>query len=158
MRRRGFPIVGDGGGVFPFIHVDDAAAATVAAIERGKPGVYNVVDDDPAPLRDWLPVYARGDRREAAAAGARRSLARIAAGKWRPRRHEDARRVEREGQARARLGAALPELARRASSRLRGQASAPISSASSAAWSSCGKCFAPGSRCSGVSGPSARTT
>jgi nucleoside-diphosphate-sugar epimerase len=59
VRRRGFPIVGDGGGVFPFIHVEDAAAATVAAIERGTPGVYNVVDDDPAPLRDWLPIYAQ---------------------------------------------------------------------------------------------------
>jgi 2-alkyl-3-oxoalkanoate reductase len=58
VRKRGFPIVGDGGGVFPFIHVDDAAAATVAALEHGDPGVYNVVDDDPAPLREWLPVYA----------------------------------------------------------------------------------------------------
>ena len=58
VRKRGFPIVGDGGGVFSFIHVDDAAAATVAAIEHGAPGVYNVVDDEPAPARDWLPVYA----------------------------------------------------------------------------------------------------
>jgi nucleoside-diphosphate-sugar epimerase len=58
VRRRRFPIVGKGSGVFSFIHVDDAAAATVAAVERGRPGVYNVVDDDPAPLREWLPVYA----------------------------------------------------------------------------------------------------
>jgi nucleoside-diphosphate-sugar epimerase len=58
VHRRRFPIVGDGGGVFPFIHVEDAASATVAAIDRGSPGVYNVVDDDPAPLRDWLPAYA----------------------------------------------------------------------------------------------------
>jgi nucleoside-diphosphate-sugar epimerase len=56
--RRRFPIVGRGSGVFSFIHVDDAAAATVAATEHGKPGIYNVVDDEPAPLRDWLPVYA----------------------------------------------------------------------------------------------------
>jgi nucleoside-diphosphate-sugar epimerase len=56
--RRRFPIVGRGAGVFSFIHVDDAAAATVAAVERGRPGIYNVVDDDPAPLREWLPVYA----------------------------------------------------------------------------------------------------
>jgi nucleoside-diphosphate-sugar epimerase len=56
--KRGFPIVGGGTGVFSFIHVDDAASATVAAVERGAPGVYNIVDDDPAPLREWLPVYA----------------------------------------------------------------------------------------------------
>jgi nucleoside-diphosphate-sugar epimerase len=67
VRRRRFPIVGRGEGVFSFIHVDDAAAATVAACERGEPGVYNVCDDDPAPLRDWLPVYAR-------AVGAKRPL------------------------------------------------------------------------------------
>jgi 2-alkyl-3-oxoalkanoate reductase len=58
VRRRRFPLVGKATGVFSFIHVDDAAAATVAAVERGSPGVYNVVDDDPAPLREWLPAYA----------------------------------------------------------------------------------------------------
>ncbi len=58
VRARRFPIVGKGQGVFSFIHVDDAAAATVAAVDRGWPGIYNVVDDDPAPLREWLPVYA----------------------------------------------------------------------------------------------------
>ena len=58
VRRRRFPIVGKGGGVWSWIHVDDAASATVAAIERGAPGIYNVVDDDPAPLREWLPAYA----------------------------------------------------------------------------------------------------
>jgi len=56
--KRRFPVVGDGGGVFSFLHLDDAASATLAAIERGAPGVYNVVDDDPAPLREWLPVFA----------------------------------------------------------------------------------------------------
>jgi len=56
--RRRFPVVGRGSGVFSFIHVDDAADATVAAVERGAPGIYNVVDDEPAPLREWLPVYA----------------------------------------------------------------------------------------------------
>ena len=70
VRRRRFPVVGRGSGVFSFIHVDDAADATVAAVERGAPGIYNVVDDEPAPMREWLPVYARGDRREAAVAGA----------------------------------------------------------------------------------------
>ena len=58
VRRRRFPIVGRGDGVFSFIHVDDAASATVVAAERGSPGIYNVVDDEPAPLREWLPVYA----------------------------------------------------------------------------------------------------
>jgi 2-alkyl-3-oxoalkanoate reductase len=58
VRRRRLPIVGSGEAVFSFIHVDDAAAATVAAVERGRPGAYNVVDDEPAPLREWLPAYA----------------------------------------------------------------------------------------------------
>jgi nucleoside-diphosphate-sugar epimerase len=58
IRKRRFPIVGDGGGVFSYIHVEDAAAATTVAVERGKPGVYYVVDDEPAPVREWLPVLA----------------------------------------------------------------------------------------------------
>jgi nucleoside-diphosphate-sugar epimerase len=59
VRKRQFPIVGDGGGVSSFIHLDDAAAATVLALERdGGPAVYNIVDDEPAPVRDWLPVLA----------------------------------------------------------------------------------------------------
>ena len=58
IRRRFFPIVGDGNGMFSFLHVADAADATVAAIERGSRGVYQVVDDEPAPLREWLPVVA----------------------------------------------------------------------------------------------------
>src|SRR5262249_10844802 len=59
VRKRGFPIVGDGAGVWSFIHVDDAAAATIAAIQRGAPGVYNIADDEPAPVRIWLPELAR---------------------------------------------------------------------------------------------------
>ena len=59
VRKRQFPVVGDGGGVWSFIHIEDAAAATVVAVERGTRGVYNVVDDDPAPARDWLPELAR---------------------------------------------------------------------------------------------------
>jgi nucleoside-diphosphate-sugar epimerase len=58
IRKRRFPIVGDGGGVWSFVHIEDAAAATAAAAEHGRPGVYNVVDDEPAPVRDWLPVLA----------------------------------------------------------------------------------------------------
>jgi nucleoside-diphosphate-sugar epimerase len=58
IRKRRFPLVGDGGGVWSWIHLDDAAAATVAALERGSRGVYNVVDDDPAPASEWLPYLA----------------------------------------------------------------------------------------------------
>jgi nucleoside-diphosphate-sugar epimerase len=57
-RRRRFPIVGKGTGVFSFIHVEDVARATVAAVESAVTGVLNVVDDDPAPQREWAPVYA----------------------------------------------------------------------------------------------------
>jgi 2-alkyl-3-oxoalkanoate reductase len=56
--RRRVPIVGKGTGTFSFLQVEDAAAATVAAVERGAPGVYNVADDEPAPMRDWVPVFA----------------------------------------------------------------------------------------------------
>ncbi len=79
VRRRRFPIVGRGEGMFSFIHTDDAASATVASLERGAPGIYNIVDDEPAPLREWLPVYVE-------ALGARRPrrvptfLARLVAG------------------------------------------------------------------------------
>jgi len=59
VRKRKFPLVGDGGGVWSFIHVADAAAATVAAVEHGGRGVYNVVDDDPAPVAEWLPALAQ---------------------------------------------------------------------------------------------------
>ena len=58
IRKRRFPIVGDGGGVWSFVHIDDAAAATAAAVEHGQAGIYNVVDDDPAPVREWLPALA----------------------------------------------------------------------------------------------------
>ncbi|HEY1366160.1 MAG TPA: hypothetical protein VGF23_03565 [Gaiellaceae bacterium] len=59
IRRRRFPLVGDGGGVWSFVHIADAAEATVAAVEHGSRGVYNVVDDDPAPVAEWLPELAR---------------------------------------------------------------------------------------------------
>jgi 2-alkyl-3-oxoalkanoate reductase len=81
VRKRRFPVLGKGAGVFSFIHIDDAAAATVVAVERGAPGVYNVVDDDPAAVRDWLPAYA-----EAVGAKPPRRvpawIGRIAAGKF----------------------------------------------------------------------------
>ena len=65
LRRRRFPLVGAGTGVWSFVHIDDAAAATAAAVERGAPGIYQIVDDDPAAVSAWLPALA-------AAAGAPR--------------------------------------------------------------------------------------
>ena len=58
VRRRRYPLIGRAGGVFSFIHVDDAAAATVAAVEGGRPGIYNIVDDRPVSMAEWLPRYA----------------------------------------------------------------------------------------------------
>ena len=59
VRRRQFPIVGDGGGVSSFIHLEDAATATVLALDRDGPCIYNVTDEEPAPVREWLPVLAQ---------------------------------------------------------------------------------------------------
>jgi nucleoside-diphosphate-sugar epimerase len=59
VRRRRLPIVGGGGGVWSFVHIQDAARATVAAVSGGSPGVYNVVDDEPAPVSTWLPFLAQ---------------------------------------------------------------------------------------------------
>jgi nucleoside-diphosphate-sugar epimerase len=58
IRERKLPLVGDGRGIWSFVHADDAAAATVLAVEGGDRGVYNVVDDDPAPVEEWLPYLA----------------------------------------------------------------------------------------------------
>jgi nucleoside-diphosphate-sugar epimerase len=79
IRKRQFPIVGDGGGVTSFIHLEDAAAATVLALEHDGPAIYNIFDDEPAPMREWLPVLAgvlgaKGPRRVP------RWLARLVAG------------------------------------------------------------------------------
>ncbi len=79
VRKRRFQIIGDGGGVWSYIHIEDAASATAIAVERGEPGIYNIVDDEPAPMREWLPALA-------SALGAKpprripRWLARLAAG------------------------------------------------------------------------------
>jgi nucleoside-diphosphate-sugar epimerase len=58
VRKRKFPVVGDGGGVWSFIHVGDAAEATAMAVDRGRRGIYNIVDDEPAPVAEWLPALA----------------------------------------------------------------------------------------------------
>jgi 2-alkyl-3-oxoalkanoate reductase len=59
VRQQQFPIVGNGDGVWSWIHVEDAAAATIAAMERGNPGIYLITDDRPLEVREWLPAYAR---------------------------------------------------------------------------------------------------
>lgn len=59
LRKRRFPIIGDGRGVWSFVHIVDAASATIAAVERGNPGIYNVADDEPASASEWLPELAR---------------------------------------------------------------------------------------------------
>jgi nucleoside-diphosphate-sugar epimerase len=81
LRKRQVPIVGRGTGIWSFVHIEDAATATVAAVEGGPAGIYNVVDDEPAPVSEWAPVLA-------AAVGAKRPLrvprwvGRLAAGEW----------------------------------------------------------------------------
>jgi nucleoside-diphosphate-sugar epimerase len=80
LRYRRVPLIGNGNGWWSFVHIDDAAAATAIAIERGAPGIYNIVDDEPAPVREWLPALA--DMLGAKAPWCiPKSLARIAAGK-----------------------------------------------------------------------------
>jgi nucleoside-diphosphate-sugar epimerase len=59
LRERKFPVVGDGGGVWSFVQIADAAEATVAAVKHGRRGIYNIVDDDPAPVAEWLPAAAK---------------------------------------------------------------------------------------------------
>src|SRR5580704_10509652 len=59
VRKRRVPVIGGGAGIWSFIEITDAAAATLAAVGRGAPGIYNVVDDDPAPVAEWLPYLAQ---------------------------------------------------------------------------------------------------
>jgi nucleoside-diphosphate-sugar epimerase len=58
IKKRKFPVVGDGGGVWSFVHIADAAEATLAAVEKGARGVYNITDDEPTPVAEWLPALA----------------------------------------------------------------------------------------------------
>jgi len=59
VRKRQVPVIGGGTGIWSFVEITDAAAATIAAVDRGAPGIYNIVDDDPAPVTDWLPYLAK---------------------------------------------------------------------------------------------------
>jgi NAD dependent epimerase/dehydratase family enzyme len=112
VRKRRLPIIGGGTGYFSWVHLDDAASATVLAVEQRANGVFNIVDDEPARVSEWLPYLA-------ACVGAKRPL-RIP--KWlvRPLAGEmgvaimtgGAPLLQRQGQAGARLEAALPHMAR----------------------------------------------
>ena len=116
IRRRQFPIIGDGTGVWSFIHIDDVASATLSAIERGAPGVYNIVDDEG---RRMAAVSCLDDR--CAAAAAHPGVARPAAD-GRARAGDDERDPccrQHQSQAPARLAAALCQLARGFSERAR---------------------------------------
>ncbi len=111
IRKRQVPVVGGGTAVWSFIHIEDAAAATVAAVEGGPAGIYNVVDDEPATVSEWVPELA-------AAVGAKRPLrvprwvGRLAAGEWATVAMTELRGASND-KAKRELGlaAALPELA-----------------------------------------------
>ena len=113
MRAHKFPIAGNGAGVWSFHrHLEDAAAATVLALEHDGAGIYNIVDDEPAPVSEWLPELARilgAKPPQRFPRPARPAIRGSGAGRD---GHRVPRRLQREGQARARLDAALPELAR----------------------------------------------
>ena len=113
IRKRQFPLVGNGEGIWSFLHTDDIATATLAAIEHGRPGeIYNIVDDEPAPDQGVAPVPGQDGRRQAAAQGP---------GVGREDRREPGRggdddrvpgRLQRQGEGRIGLEADPPELAR----------------------------------------------
>ena len=111
VRRRRLPIVGAGTGLASFVAVDDAAAATLLALDRAAPGIYNVTDDEPIAQREWVRVLADALGAPAPAGSA---VARAPARRGRgDRRGDRPRGVERQGTARARLGAAVAERPRR---------------------------------------------
>ena len=101
--RRRVPVIGDGNGWWSFVHIDDAATATALAIERGEAGnIYNIVDDEPAPVREWLPALSATAWRQAAAACA--GLAGAACRRRASRRHDDAGAGGSNAKAKRELG------------------------------------------------------
>ena len=111
VRKRQMPVIGGGTGIWSFIEITDAAAATVAAVDGGAPGVYYIVDSDPAPVAEWLPYLAKvmGAKPPLRMPGLARAAARrgVRGGPDDQR----ARLIEREGEEGTRLGAAVRELA-----------------------------------------------
>ena len=121
VRKGLFPIIGDGGGYMSFVHLADAAAATVLALEGGEPGVYNIVDDDPAPLREWLPELAKALGAKLASSHARLDRPNHRGRERRADEHRSPGRLERQSQEGPRLDAPLPQLAAGICRHLRGQ-------------------------------------
>jgi nucleoside-diphosphate-sugar epimerase len=111
VRKRQFPIVGSGAGVFSFIHLDAAAAATVLALGRHEAGIYNIIDDEPAPVREWLPVLGERARRQAAPPLPPLARPAVCGRRGGHAGNRSPWHLERHGQARARLDVALPKLA-----------------------------------------------
>ena len=112
IHKRQFPLVGNGEGIWSFLHTDDIATATLAAIEHGRPGeIYNIVDDEPAPTKEWLPYLAK----TVGAKPPRKVPAWIGEDRREPGRGGDddrvPRRVQRQGEGRIGLEAEPPELA-----------------------------------------------
>jgi len=132
VRKRRFPMIGSGEGFTSWIHLDDAAAGTVLALEHDGPAIYNIVDDEPAPAREWLPALAN-------ALGAKPPrhipawLIRLIAGQDVVMGATQSRGAsKRQGQARARMDPALPQLATRLPSRVRLHDRPPTHNANSA--------------------------
>ena len=113
VRKRQFPIVGDGGGYSSWVHLDDAAAATVLAIDHDGPAIYNITDDEPAPLRRMAARTGGRARRQAAPPHPRLAGATDRGRPTGPDGNRRPRRLERKGQARAGLDPPVPELAAR---------------------------------------------
>ena len=112
IRKRRMPLVGNGEGVWSFLHTEDLATATLAAIEHGRPGeIYNIVDDEPAPAKEWLPFLAEqlGAKPPRRVPGLARAAHRGPGGGGDDDRI--AGRLERQGEGRAGLDAAVSELA-----------------------------------------------
>ena len=107
IRKRRMPVVGSGEGRFSFIHVDDAADATVLALDHGSPGIYNITDDEPATQREWVTELARVSARRGRC-GCRSGSAGSRPARWHSG-GQPARRLERQGAARARLAPAHPD-------------------------------------------------
>ena len=126
VRKRQMPVIGGGTGIWSFCEITDAAAATAAAVDRGAPGIYNIVDDDPAPVAEWLPYLAECARRQGAACAPRPGWA---AARRPARRLADdpgPRLGQREGQAGTRLGSRATRAGGTASGTGRKRRSRPV--------------------------------
>jgi nucleoside-diphosphate-sugar epimerase len=138
--KRRFPVIGDDAGIWSYVRIEDVAAVTAAGVGHGQPGIYNVVDDNPAPVREWLPELARivgGRATGTFSTRASRPLRGRGGGRD---GHRVARCLERQGQARARLDAGPFKLAARRRRRLRDRRDLCAASGS-CQWRTVGSCW-----------------